>query len=654
MGRSVSPHARREAELPNADVHAALGNREKTRAFLKMSGSCTIWWGRHCCLPHQIVQLPKFSKIIPALQKYLQLLRSPRTIRKVELTPQPTWVHPPASMDARRPPAGPARLDDSTRKEKAMRITPPILALLAFVLGPSPIEADELLPRTLTIEQVVDQYIEARLHEANLQPAHPAGDAHFLRRLTLDLAGRIPTLAEMRTFADSTQAGKRVQWIERLMSSPAFVRHLATELDTMLMNSTPGSVRPYLLTALDEKRSWDRVYRDLMLPDESDPKQKSAGEFLRRRVRDLDKLTAEVSSIFFGVNVSCARCHDHPLVADWKQDHFFGMKSFFSRTYESGGRLAERETGLVKFKTTKGVERQARLMFLTGAVVQTDTLKESPAEKVKRRSKKKEVKAAPPPPRFSARTELVKLSLQPGQRDFFARSIVNRIWHRFFGYGLVMPLDQMHSENPPSHPELLDWLARDLVEHQYDLRRLIRGLVRSKAYARDSRWDKGDVPRPNLFAVARVRPLTPMQLAVSLRLAVTDPQTLPATLKPEELDKRLQGLESSAGSLARLFEQPGDDFQVGVSEALLFSNGAAVEKDLLADGGDRLLGRLKQLKQDDEAIDLAVRTILCRPPRDDERKLLGDYLKQRIDRSAEARRQMVWALLTSAEFRFNY
>ena len=108
-----------------------------------------------------------------------------------------------------------------------------------------------------------------------------------------------------------------------------------------------------------------------MLPDENDPKLKSAAEFLRQRVRDLDKLTAEVSSIFFGVNVSCARCHDHPLVADWKQDHFFGMKSFFSRTYESAGRLAERETGLVKFKTTKGVERQAHLMFLTGKVVET-------------------------------------------------------------------------------------------------------------------------------------------------------------------------------------------------------------------------------------------------------------------------------------------
>ncbi len=533
-----------------------------------------------------------------------------------------------------------------------MRIICPILALLVFILGPSLTAADELLPRDLSLEQVVDHYVDARIKEAGIQAAGPAGDANFIRRLTLDLVGRIPTVEETQTFLTCTKPEKRVELVERLMSSPAFVRHQATEFDTMLMNGTRGSVRPYLLTALAEGRSWDRIYRDLLLPDENDPKQKSASEFLRQRVRDLDKLTAEVSSLFFGVNVSCARCHDHPLVADWKQDHFFGMKSFFNRTYLSGGRLAERETGLVKFKTTKGVERQARLMFLTGKVVE-----DSPASGGRQPPVRKEQGAdaprSPAPPKFSARTELVKLSLQPGERDFFARSIVNRIWHRFFGYGLVMPLDQMHSENAPSHPELLDWLARDLIEHQYDLRRLIRGLVLSRAYGRDSLWDKGETPQPTLFAVARVRPMTPMQLAVSLRLAVTDPQTLPGIARTEETDKRLQGLESSAGSLARLFEQPGDDFQVGVSEALLFSNGTAIEKDVLAEGSDRLLNRLKQLKND-EAIEIAVRTILCRPPREEERRLLGDYLKQRADRPAEARRQMVWALLTSTEFRFNY
>src|SRR5262249_21179255 len=161
----------------------------------------------------------------------------------------------------------------------------------------------------------------------------------------------------------------------------------------------------------------------------------------------------------------------------------------------------------------------ARMMFLTGKVVETSTLKEPPGGEPKPKKGKNNTKTnepPPPPPKFSARAQLVSLSLEPGQRDFFARSVVNRVWHRLFGSALVMPLDRLPWETPPSHPDLLDWLARDVVEHHYDLRRLIRGLVLSRAYARESRWDKGETPRPSLFAVARVKPLTPMQLALSL------------------------------------------------------------------------------------------------------------------------------------------
>ena len=101
----------------------------------------------------------------------------------------------------------------------------------------------------------------------------------------------------------------------------------------------------------------------------------------------------------------------------------------------------------------------------------------------------KKEKVPPPPPKFSAGPSWSRWRSQPGDREFFARAIVNRIWHRLFGRGLVMPLDQMHSANPPSHPELLAWLARDTIDHGYDLRRLIRGLVLSRAYARGSRWE---------------------------------------------------------------------------------------------------------------------------------------------------------------------
>jgi hypothetical protein len=155
------------------------------------------------------------------------------------------------------------------------------------------------------------------------------------------------------------------------------------------------------------------------------------------------------------------------------------------------------------------------------------------------------------------------------------------------------------------------------------------------------------------FDIARVRPLTPMQLAASLRVATTDPKQFEG-LQPAEFERKMESLEGAARGLAASFEWPGDDFQIGVGEALLFSNGDKIQKELLTDGSDRLLGRLKAAKDRKELVETAVRTVLCRPPTADEVKELNEYLNKRADRPADAVRQIVWALLGSSEFRFNY
>jgi hypothetical protein len=543
-----------------------------------------------------------------------------------------------------------------------------ILPVLAALLLAGPASAADLLPPDRPIHEVIDHYIDTLLAEQGIKPAPPADDAVLIRRMTLDLVGRIPTAAETDAYVAAKEPDRKLKLVERLLNSPAFVRHQVNEFDAMLASPETrrggGSLREYLTRALKEDRSWDLIFRDLILSEEKEPVQKGASVFLKSRIKDLDRLTTDVSVLFFGVNISCAQCHDHPLVTDWKQDHYYGLKSFFSRTFESGAFLGEREAGVVQFKTTKAETKTARLMFLTGKVADDpgarpltpDEIKAlKDAEKKNRRPNQgKKPAAPPPPPRFSARLALANLALQPDQREFFARSIVNRLWHRYFGQGLVMPVDQMHSANSPSHPELLSWLARDMAEHHYDLRRMIRGLVLSKAYARSSRWEGERWPSPRTFAVARLRALTPMQLSVSLRLATTAPEQLPAMLKPEELERRIEGIENGTRSLAGLFEQPRDDFQISISEALLFSNNDRIQRELLASGKDRLLGRLAESKTDEEVAECAVRNILTRPPTTEEKRILIDYLASRRERLAEAQRQMVWALLTSAEFRFNY
>jgi hypothetical protein len=536
--------------------------------------------------------------------------------------------------------------------------------LLLLLIAPTlcaagAVRADDLLPADRPIHAAIDHYIGAGLRADGIEPAPRADDATLIRRLTLDLCGRIPTAAEADTYVRSSDPEKRVKLVERLMNSPAFARHQAREFDAMLMEGTRGSLAEYLTVALKENRTWDRIFRDVMLPDQKDPLGKKAGEFLRQRVRDVDQMTNAVSVIFFGVNVTCAKCHDHPLVSDWKQAHFFGMKSFLNRTFDNGGFLAERGYGEVKFQTTKGVTRTARLMFLTGKVVETPTLRSVSRDEEKKAKARFEQfrkrKEPPPAPEFSARAALVKLALQPEQRGFFSRSIVNRVWGRFLGRGLVHPLDQMHSANPASHPELLDWLARDMVGHGYDLRRLIRGVVLSDTYARSSRWEGDDRPAARTFGVAQVRPLTPMQLAVSLRLATTDPGQFPAGQKPDEFARRIEQLENSARGFSNEIARPTyDDFLISVDEALLFSNAERIRQEFLADGKDRLLGQLAKVKNHREGIDLLYRNVLSRPPEAEEVRLLDEYLAKRKDRPVEGYRQVLWTLLTTSEFRFNH
>jgi len=531
-----------------------------------------------------------------------------------------------------------------------------LFALAATLVSVSWGRTDDALPADKPIGEVVDHYVDAKLKEKGITPAPQVDDATLIRRLSLDLIGRIPTPAETKAYVESTDADKRAKLIERLLASSGFVRHQAAEFDAMMMPGVRANMRDYLTRAFAENRPWDQIFREVLLPNESDPKLKGSGEFVRQRITDIDRLTNDVSTTFFGVNISCAQCHDHPKVRDWKQDHFFGMKAFFSRSFDNGGFIGEREFTAVKFRTTEGQDRVAKLMFLTGKSVEDPRGKELSAEEQKKERERfetaKKNKTPPPAPSFSARAQLVELALQPENRDYFARSIVNRVWQRLHGQGLVMPLDQMHSKNPPSHPELLRWLARDTIEHNYDLRRLIGGLVQSQAYSRSSRWDSGDAPDASLFAVASVRPLAPMQLAASLRIATSNPASFPA--KADDLEKHMERLEASARSLTAGIEQPRENHQIGVSEALLFSNSERVQKELLADGGDRLIGRLKELKDDGERIDLAVRSVLSRPPTEDEIKLLGAYLAKRQDRPVDACRQIVWALLTGSEFRFNY
>ena len=449
---------------------------------------------------------------------------------------------------------------------------------------------------------------------------------------------------------------KRGQLIDRLLASPGYRQHQVNELGRLLHPENSTQLQKYLTHAVNNDSPWDRIFRDLMLPPAKSPEAPEADRFIKSRIGDIDKLANDTSVLFFGVNISCAKCHDHPLVEQWKQSHFFGMKSFFSRTFANGDFLSERDYGAVQFKTTEGETKTAQLMFLSGKVVEEPAWKEPNDEEKKKLKQQleelKKKKQPTPAPSFSRRNKLVEVALSTQEQDFFARNIVNRLWYRIFGHGLVMPLDQLHEGNPASHPELLQWLARDMVTHDYDLKRLLRGLVLTKAYARQSHWDQDSRPDPEWFAVANTKPLSRYQYGHSLQMASTSPDEF--SLDDEkQLRERLQRVYSQNG-LAEQLDQPVHDFQVSSNEALLFSNSDRINEALLADRNKSLIGKLKSLENDQQRVELAYWTILSRPPNDDEIKLLTTYLAARQERPLDGIQQLVWILLTSTEFRFNH
>ena len=229
---------------------------------------------------------------------------------------------------------------------------------LAFALALSTVAA-----AADPIERVIDRHVDAKLKADAITPAPQADDSTLVRRLTLDLVGRIPTVQESDAFVQSKESDKRAKLVDRLMASPGFARYQASLFEVMLNDGkSAGGLRDYLTRSIAANKPWDVMFRELMLPDDADANKKGASEYLKPKLGDADKLTSDVSVAFFGVNVSCAQCHDHPNVKDWTQDHFYGMKSFLARTYDAGGVIAERPSGLVKFKPTKGAERQAKLI----------------------------------------------------------------------------------------------------------------------------------------------------------------------------------------------------------------------------------------------------------------------------------------------------
>lgn len=325
-------------------------------------------------------------------------------------------------------------------------------------------------------------------------PVALAGDAEFLRRVWLDLAGTIPTAAETRAFLVDGDSDKRSKAIDRLLASDEFTEHMAITLDVWLMERRRAAHvkdlewRSYLRESMAANKSWLALCRELLAADGSDSKHRAASRFYLDREGEPNLITRDVGRLLFGQDLQCAQCHDHPQISDYLQRDYHGLFAFFGRTYlfqpdkKKPAVLAEKALGGGEFKSVfTAVEDTSlpRLLHSEREIADPDL----PAGEEYEVAPDPKNKKLQPIPKYSRRTQIVK-ALGEGENAAFRRNIANRLWAHLMGRGLVEPFDFHHASNPPSHPQLLDLLADEFAAMNFDLRKFLREVALSNTYQR--------------------------------------------------------------------------------------------------------------------------------------------------------------------------
>lgn len=337
--------------------------------------------------------------------------------------------------------------------------------------------------------------IDELLEKGTVLPlAGSVEEAALVRRLYVDLAGRIPSGEEVRSYLASEEADKRERLIGRLLASAEFDRQMALMVDLWLMERRKDAHvsavgwRKFLTDSFKARKPLNELMREILLADGTPEKNRAAARFYLDRVFELHLVTRDTGRLFFGRDLQCAQCHDHPNVDGYLQSDYYGLFAYFSRSAlfhpdtKKPSLLTERASGDPNFLSVfTGVKGEIGPRLPSGEkLVKEPTFEAGKEYKVAPNPKDKNVRAIP---NYSRREQLA-LRGTDGSNDAFNRNAANRLWAHMMGRGLVEPLDMHHADNPPSHPELLDLLTAALVEQKFDVRFFLRELALTDLYAR--------------------------------------------------------------------------------------------------------------------------------------------------------------------------
>ncbi len=403
-----------------------------------------------------------------------------------------------------------------------------------------------------TSNHSVDVILSKAWAGADVEPAVRSSDDEFLRRVTLDLIGRIPTIKELATFRNSPDRSAK---IDKLLDATEFDRFQAELWTSVLVGygdqfeANREVLRRWLEERFRRRTAYNRIARTLITA-EGESAFSGPVNFL---LRHPETPVVKVSRVFLGVRLDCARCHDHPFDR-WTQKDFERMNRFFAATDRQ--EVSEGNIRLVNLVAE--AEDEERPRFLTGATPRTSRWRDEFAL-------------------FTTRS-------RP-----FARAFANRLWYQLFGRGNVHPVDDFNRDNAAAVPELTEHLADHARKSGYDIRSMLRLICTSRAYQLTSRSAEQDAKRIRVFAARTIRPLSPEQMADSVGVAMG--QKMSAAQRREFIE------ESTRGTLD---EDSGETwaYRETVQEVML---GLAMRLPSSADSIDNLFERvLTRLPTDQE------------------------------------------------------
>ncbi len=496
-------------------------------------------------------------------------------------------------------------------------------------------------PTPVPENSIVDKHVIVKLNDLRITPSEVTDDERFLRRLTVDLTGIQPTPEQVLAFVADQDPAKRDKIIAATMQKSEFVDWWSLKWGDLLQNSRNTSsdrgmyaFREWIRAAVAQNMPLDEFAREIITARGSSVDNPAAAYFAVSK--DPDETIQRVTQVFCGVRMLCARCHPHPFES-WTQGDYYGLHSFFNQV---AIKPDPRQTGVLNAKTIL-------LKLNTPSSTNPRTAKPQPPRYLGGGEPTLE-------PGTDRRVEYARWLTAP-ENPHFAHSLSNRIWSYFFHRGIIDPVDDLRSTNPPINAALLDALTKEFVDHHFDMRHLMQVIVSSRTYQRSSVPNETNGYDDLNFSHAIPRRLPAEAMLDSLVQATAVKENFggaPAGFTAAQLPDG-----NVTSPFLSLFGKPQRseacecerDLSTNMLQALHFINGQAILNRVTNPGGRPAL-LLQKKPSDDELIDQLYLWSLARRPSAKERELAVKFIAGYADKRADAAQDLMWALLNSRDF----